>query len=180
MYQENEQDKNNNKDIHHIHRERRAKESQKERKTDLLHQRAVPFESAQEAWFWFILAQDAKNDGARITAGQALVPRPCEPADILQTLDRLYRNRLLKWDHCLVLRHYGRKQMAPDTRYVKEQKADKLWKEAMARLEPALIRKNIVRDDDLDKETNFSSTQWTHDANIFQANRQQDVLDGRV
>lgn len=106
--------------------------------------RAVPFETAQDAWFWFIDAQQAKDDGARITAGQGLVPRPCEPLDIFHVVDRLYRNRRLIWDHMLVLRHYGLRKMAPDPYRPKEAKAATLWGEAMERLEEAFIRKCIV------------------------------------
>lgn len=104
-----------------------------------------PFIDAQEAWFWFIQAQQARVDGARYTAGMSLTPRPCEPTDILKILDRLYRNRLLMRDHLLVLRHYGRRQLAPDARRVKEAIAHKLWVEAFEKIEPILIRKNIVR-----------------------------------
>lgn len=104
-----------------------------------------PFLDAEEAWFWFIQAQQAKNEGARYAAGMSMMPRPCEPTDILKILDRLYRNRLLMRDHLLVLRHYGRRQLAPDQRRDKEAIAYKLWMEAMERIEPVLIRKNIVK-----------------------------------
>jgi hypothetical protein len=106
---------------------------------------SVPFESAAETWFWFIKAQEAKNEGARITSGLSLAPRPCEPTDILKILDGLYRNRRLVRDHLLVLRHYGRRQMSPDARRIKEVRAHKLWKEALERMEPILVRKGIVR-----------------------------------
>lgn len=105
----------------------------------------VPFEDATEAWFWFIKAQEARNDGARYTAGMSLLPRPCEPSDFLKILDRLYRNRILLRDHFLVLRHYGRRQLAPDNRRVKESIAFKLWNEAFEKIEPILIKKNIVQ-----------------------------------
>lgn len=45
-----------------------------------------PFTDVEEAWFWFIQAQQAKNEGARIAAGQSVTPRPCEPSDILLIL----------------------------------------------------------------------------------------------
>lgn len=106
----------------------------------------VLFSDAVEAWFWFIQAQEAKNEGARFTAGQSLNPRPCEPTDILKILDTLYRNRRLMRDHLLVLRHYGRRQLAPDARRVKEARAHSLWAEAMERIEPVLIRKGIVKE----------------------------------
>jgi hypothetical protein len=121
--------------------------------TDLMS--AVPFDSAEEAWFWFIAAQQAKTDGARFIAGQALVQRPCEPLDILKTLDRLYRNRRVMRDHLLVLRHYGRRFMAPDPRRIKEARAHTLWVQALERLEEALRVKNIVRQsNDFKFETN--------------------------
>ena len=106
---------------------------------------AQPFESAEEAWFWFIKAQDARNDGARFVMGAGLVPRSCEPTDILNILYRLYRNRLLLMDHVLVLRHYGRRQMSPDPRRVREGRAFRLWREALDKLEPALESRGIVQ-----------------------------------
>lgn len=103
------------------------------------------FDNAEEAWFWFILAQDARNEGARTASGRSVTVRPCEPSDILNCLDRLYRNRRLTMDHILVLRHYGKRQLAPDPRRVKEVRAFTLWKEALERLEPVLARKGIIR-----------------------------------
>lgn len=107
--------------------------------------RTEPFGSAEEAWFWFIQAQAARNDGARFVMGQGLVPRPCEPIDILKVLDRLYRQRRLVMDHLLVLRHYGRRQMAPDPCRAKEMRAHELWREALERMEAVMERKGIVR-----------------------------------
>lgn len=105
----------------------------------------TPFGSAEEAWFWFIQAQAARNDGARFSAGQGLVSRPCEPVDILKIVDRLYRQRRLLVDHLLVLRHYGRRLIAPDARRMKEIKAHSLWVEALERMTPIFERKGIVQ-----------------------------------
>ncbi len=58
----------------------------------------VPFYNAEEVWFWFIAAQQARNDGARFVAGHGLFRRPCEPVDILKILDDLYRHRRLTRD----------------------------------------------------------------------------------
>lgn len=104
----------------------------------------TPFDTTEEAWFWFVQAQQAKNDGARFLAGHGLLRRPCEPVDFLKVLDRLYRQRRLQRDHLLVLRHYGRRQLAPDLSRVKEARAHFLWMQAMERIEPVLIRKGIV------------------------------------
>ena len=35
----------------------------------------VPFDNVEEAWFWFIQAQAARNDGARYAAGAGYDPR---------------------------------------------------------------------------------------------------------
>ena len=107
-------------------------------------QGAIPFENAEEVWFWFITAQQARNDGARFTAGGGLLQRPCEPVDILKVLDGLYRKRHLKCDHLLVLRHYGRRNMPPERRRQKEARAFYLWEEALERMEPELERKGII------------------------------------
>ncbi len=108
---------------------------------------AVLFDSVEEAWFWFIAAQKAKNEGARIVAGQALSERPCEPIDILKILDSLYRQRRLTRDHLLVLRHYGVRMMPPDQYRVKEKRAYYLWVEALECMEPIMERKGIVHKD---------------------------------
>lgn len=103
-----------------------------------------PFKSAEEAWFWFIQNQMAREDGARIAAGLSLVSRPCEPVDIYKIMERLYRSRRLLMDHILVLRHYGRRLMSPDPRRIKEVKAHGLWIEALSRMEEVMIGKGIV------------------------------------
>lgn len=80
----------------------------------------VPFETTEEAWFWFIAAQQARNDGARYASGAGIIPRPCEPVDILNILGRMHRSRRLLWEHILVLRHYGQRNLPPDSQRIKE------------------------------------------------------------
>ena len=104
----------------------------------------VPFKSAEEAWFWFIQAQTARNEGAKITAGAGLYQRPCEPVDIIKTLERLYRARTITMDHVMVLRHYGQRLLSPDPRRPKEIRAYAIWREALLKLEDALVVKRIV------------------------------------
>ncbi len=127
--------------------------------------KAIPFDNAEEAWLWFILAQAAREEGARFTAGLSLVPRPCEPMDILKCLDRLYRGRRLLMDHLLVLRHYGKRQLPPDPTRIKEVRAFALWKEALERIEPVLVRKGIVRPKlTLPQPGRY----WSHNAVIYE------------
>ncbi len=105
---------------------------------------AVPFETAEAAWFWFVQAQTARNEGAQIVAGAGNCVRPCEPVDIYRELDRLYRGRRLVIDHIKVLRHYGMRLLSPDPRHPKEARAYTIWIEALDRLGDALKSKGIV------------------------------------
>ena len=104
----------------------------------------VPFASAEEAWFWFIQAQEAKAAGARVVAGLGLVQRPCEPIDIYRAVDRLYRQRKLLRDHLHVLAHYGRRLSAPDSTRDREARAAALWDEAFEHIGPYLRAKGIA------------------------------------
>lgn len=105
----------------------------------------VPFPSAEEAWFWFIQAQEAKAAGARVRAGLGLTERPCEPLDIYRAVDRLYRQRKLLRDHLHVMAHYGRRLSAPDSSRDREARAAALWTEAFEQLAPLLRQKGIVQ-----------------------------------
>lgn len=106
--------------------------------------KTTPFISAEEAWFWFMQSHEARLEGARILGGQALVARPCEPMDILKIVDRLYRQRRLMRDHVLVLRHYGRRRLAPDPVRPKEMRAHRLWAEALQRIGQVMERRGLV------------------------------------
>lgn len=104
----------------------------------------LPFKNAEEAWFWFIQAQTARNEGAKIVAGAGIAPRPCEPVDIITALERLYRNRRVSMEQVMVLRNFGRQLLSPDPRHSKEKHAHFLWRDALDKLEEILIQKRIV------------------------------------
>ena len=78
--------------------------------------RTEAFRSVEEAWFWTMAALIARRDGARIVSGAGLVPRPCEPDDVVKCLDRLYRQRRIDLQHARILRIWGERQQAPDPR----------------------------------------------------------------
>lgn len=103
-----------------------------------------PFESAEQAWFWFVQAYEARSAGARFLAGQGTTARPCEPLDILRAVDRLRRTRRLMRDHIAVLGHYGRRLCPPDPKLRPEMRAAALWQEALDRLGDVLRGKGII------------------------------------
>src|SRR5437763_15570525 len=75
--------------------------------------RPEPFRDAEEAWFWTMSALAARRDGARFTANQGRVGRPCEPDDVVKCLDQLYRQRRIDLVHARILRIWGERQTAP-------------------------------------------------------------------
>lgn len=110
---------------------------------------ATPFSSPAEAWFWTIAALQARWEGSNGQGGA--VPRPCDPDDIILCLDRLYRARRLDQAHVVVLRDWGRRQMAPASANMADG-ACRLWDEAMACLGWALQQKGIVRKKSVDTD----------------------------
>lgn len=103
-----------------------------------------PFPSPQDAWFWFMQANEARQSGARFSAGKGDIQRPCEPNDIMNVLNRLYRNRRLSADHLRVLAYYGERLTPPDPQEPRQRRAYDVWHEAMERLGAALEAKAIV------------------------------------
>lgn len=103
-----------------------------------------PFAAADEAWWWAVLAHRARAEGARIAAGRGLVPRPCEPIDVLLAARRLWRRGSLGPRHLTVLARYGEEQLAPDPVRPHQAADAALWLEALHRLDGVLRRKGIV------------------------------------
>ena len=103
-----------------------------------------PFDSAEEAWLWTMMALTARRQGARYSAGKGSVSRPCDPDDVVKCLDNLYRRRRIDLAHARVLRIWGERQLTPSMVVAAERVDCKLWKEALERLEWPLRAKGIV------------------------------------
>lgn len=106
--------------------------------------RVQPFHNAEEAWFWTMAALVARRDGARYTANKGKIGRPCDPDDVVKSLDALYRQRRIDLHHARVLRIWGERGSAPDPNHRLEQAEWRLWREALDRLEWPLRVKGIV------------------------------------
>lgn len=104
-----------------------------------------PFNNSQEALFWFMQANEAKRIGAKCSPGMGAVSRPCEPEDIMNVINKLYRQRTLLIDHVRILAHYGKKLCAPNKDRYREQKAWTLWGEAISKIEPVFMKKGIIK-----------------------------------
>ena len=108
-----------------------------------LRRRSEPFRDAEQAWFWTMAALMARREGARYTANQGRVARPCEPDDVIRCLDTLYRRRRVDLVHARILRIWGERQMAPNPAFAGERCDWRLWREALERLEWPLRVKGI-------------------------------------
>ncbi len=106
-------------------------------------QAAQCFQSAEEAWFWFIRAQRARREGLR-HAGSGLMVRPCESDDVYLAAVHLMRAGVIGKAHLRVLLTYGGKDRPPDPRVRDEAWAARLWDEALDRMTTVLRRKGIV------------------------------------
>jgi len=102
------------------------------------------FASAEEAWLWTMNCLVARRQGARFGANRGRVSRPCEPDDIVKSVDALYRRRRIDLLHARVLRVWGERQTAPDPSHRSEKSDWRLWREALDRLEWPLRAKGIV------------------------------------
>lgn len=77
-------------------------------------ERVQPFRDAEEAWIWTMAALVARRDGARYSANKGRIGRPCDPDDVVKSLDGLYRQRRIDLLHARVLRIWGERGSAPD------------------------------------------------------------------
>ncbi len=103
-----------------------------------------PFRSAEEAWLWTAAALAARHDGARVAAGRGRVQRPCEPDDVVRCLDRLYASRKVTLAHARILSSWGKIQQAPDAGRPEQQADHRLWRDALALIEPLLRSRGVV------------------------------------
>ena len=103
-----------------------------------------PFQTAEDAWLWTMAALIARREGARYTANQGMVSRPCDPDDVVKCLDGLYRRRRISLEHARVLRIWGERQMAPSRVVAVERHDQQVWTEALERLDWPLRIKGIV------------------------------------
>ena len=71
----------------------------------------TPFSSTEEAWFWYCLCEQLKNDRPAHSSGQII--RPCESSDIFLAVKKLIQAGVLHPKHIKVLSKYGFEQVPP-------------------------------------------------------------------
>ena len=104
--------------------------------------KTTPFESSEEAWFWYCLCESLKNE--RTHNYEAKIVRPCESSDIAIAVKRLLKEGTIQPIHLKVLTKYGFEQVPPHPHFGDSLKICNLWKEALTFLESLLRKKGIV------------------------------------
>ena len=105
----------------------------------------TPFESAEEAWFWFVRCQRIRREGGSFRhASTASLERPCDPDDIYRSAIRLVNEKILHRQHLTVLGTFGLLGRPPDPRRDDEDRAACLWQEALEGLTGILRSKHII------------------------------------
>lgn len=100
-----------------------------------------PFATPEDAWLWYSHCQRARDDGARFREGMGAVARPCAPDDIAREVRRLVQRRVLGRAHLRVLALFGGEGRVA---VGDGGGAERLWREALDRLETPLRAKGIV------------------------------------
>ncbi|NQV46535.1 MAG: hypothetical protein HQ504_02010 [Rhodospirillaceae bacterium] len=104
----------------------------------------LPFIDAEEAWFWYIRAQRARDEGIRFMADASDTMRPCDPDDLYRAVIGLAQRRVIDRRHLKVLASFGAQDRSPDARLPEQQQDRRLWDEAMDRLTTILKSKEII------------------------------------
>ncbi len=94
----------------------------------------VLFDNAEQAWLWFARCQALRRDGVRPQPGLLGQARPCDPDDLYHSAMTLHRRRDLNTDHLRVLSRFALIERSPDVRCHEEQRAARIWREALDRL----------------------------------------------
>jgi hypothetical protein len=102
------------------------------------------FNSAEEAWFWLMRAEKARDDGKRSAARSTTEPRPCEPGDIFRWVDQLYQAGALYPLHVEVLSEYGYLDRMPYPDHDEEVIDWVIWIDAFDTIDPILRAKGII------------------------------------
>ena len=106
---------------------------------------AIPFASAEEAGFWFVRCQRMRREGGTFRrVPTASLERPCDPDDIYRVVIRMTNEGTLHREHLTVLGTFGLLGRPPDPRQDDEERAARLWQDALEALASVLRAKGLI------------------------------------
>lgn len=104
----------------------------------------VPFDNAEEVWFWFCACLQARGEGLRSKSDYNGEIRPCETADIYRIIKRLKSSGYLNGRHLRVMYCWGALHCPPYYDRRAKRSEIRLWCDAMSLLESVFRSKNII------------------------------------
>ena len=108
----------------------------------LKEEETVPFDSAEEAWFWYCLCEQLEK--GRRNKSDSKIARPCETSDIFIAVKKLLQDGVLRPAHVKILSKYGFSQVPPHPHFGDSLRICELWKEALNFLGMSLRKKGII------------------------------------
>lgn len=104
----------------------------------------MPFENAEEVWFWFCASLEARGDGLRARGDYCGEPRCCEIGDIQRIIKSMKSNNHATNRHLRVMVKYG-SIMQPPYYYRSAKRSEiALWEEFVRNFEYYLQVKKIL------------------------------------
>lgn len=104
----------------------------------------VPFENAEEVWFWFCSSVSARGDGLRSKSDYWGKLRLCELADIHNIIKAMKRNHHLSNRHLRIMIKWGTEQISPFYERSAKRSEIRLWEEGVKNFEIYLKHKKIL------------------------------------
>jgi hypothetical protein len=105
---------------------------------------SVPFQSAEEAWFWGVKGVKCRLEGAQMRPVLSAVERPCEAVDVVNCAAGLQRAHRLSHQQIAILFLYGGYNVPPRALGEKHARAAEIWDEALTILAQKLEQKGII------------------------------------
>ncbi|MDA0674766.1 MAG: hypothetical protein O3A88_00085 [Proteobacteria bacterium] len=103
-----------------------------------------PFESAEEAWWWFVRCHIVHREGGRFQRSALSFGRPCEPDNHIFNFRTLARAGQIGPPHLDVLERYGLQGHPPDDRNMAQSADCRRWVEALRHLETVLRNRGAL------------------------------------
>lgn len=97
------------------------------------------FQNVEQLWFWFLYSKSLQNGFMR---NYSSIKRPCELLDVETMITKLYLAGKLSDEQLYVLKKFGDKKRAPHQYIYSENRAARLWNEAMQTIDNEARKKD--------------------------------------
>jgi len=99
---------------------------------------AEKFQNSEQLWFWFLYSKSVQKGFIRHYSS---IKRPCELLDVETMITKLYLSGKLSEEQLEIMKKFGDKKRAPHQYIYSENRAARLWGEAMKTLDNAARQK---------------------------------------